>query len=643
MNIPKFKLYTKDESELMLKEHVAKILKFYLKDVEVEKYLEIPPQPDLGDLAFTCFELAKVEKRNPRDIAADIVDGIKLPKGSLIEKVEVKGGYVNFFFNWRKISEIALKEVLDKKEKYGKPDKVEKKKIMVEHTSTNPNKALHIGHTRNSCLGDSLARILGFCGHDIVVANYIDDSGAQVADVIVGFKFLNIPMETTMKFDQYCGDEVYVKVNKLYETNQDLMEKKKFVIQKIEEGKNEIAEFSSEIVNKILLEQLKTCWRINISYDLLNMETDLLHFKLWEKAFETLKEKGFAYLATDGERADCWLLKLSDLPEFKGMENPDTTLVRSDGTVVYVGKDISYAMWKHGLLKEDFKYDKFVTQPNKKTLWATTSKKGVSKHPIFKDVDISINVIDVRQSHYQNAVMAALKLISGKTKNYFHYAYEVVSLSTKTAQQMGIAIEEDKEFVHMAGRKGWFVNTDVTLDALFKKTLEETKKRNPTMNEKELKEIAEKIAISTLRYELTKISPEKIIVFDLDDALKLEGNTGPYLQYAHTRCCGILEKAGKWKPGFSAEKISEQEKELMKTLMNFPEIVENAAKDLKPHYICNYAYELATILDKFYELCPVLKAETEQQKNFRLSLVQATKIVLSNALNLVGMEALEKM
>jgi arginyl-tRNA synthetase len=626
---------------MSIKREVIEILES-LGIEDVENFLEVPPQPEFGDLAFTCFELAKKEKRNPKEVAEKLVKKIKIPGDSLISKVEAKAGYVNFFFDWEKFSEIKLKEVLTKKEEYGKPAKIKKKKIMVEHTSTNPNKALHIGHTRNSCLGDCLARILDFCGHDIVVVNYIDDSGAQVADIIVGFKFLGIPMETKQKFDQYCGNDVYVKVNDLYDVNPELLEKKKFVIQKIEEGNNEIAKFSREIVQKILLEQLKTCWRINIFYDLLNMETDIIYFKFWEKAFESLKKRKFVYLATEGERANCWLLKLSDLPEFKGMENPDINLVRSDGTVVYVGKDIAYAMWKHGLLNEDFNYDKFVKQPNKKILWMTTLKKGVKKHPVFNDVDISIAVIDIRQSYYQDAVKAALKLISEETKNYIHYAYELVSLSSKTAQQLGIAVEKDKEFIHMSGRMGWFINTDVVLDALFKKTLEETKKRNPNMKEKDLKEIAEKIATSALRYELVKISPEKIIIFDLDEALELEGNTGPYLQYAHTRCRGILEKAGKWKPNFKIEKMTEEEKQLVKTLARFTEVVEQAAKDLRPHYICNYAYELATALDKFYEFCPVLKAN-EKLKNFRLALVDATRIVLENSFNLLGIEAPEKM
>jgi arginyl-tRNA synthetase len=622
----------------MLKKQVTEALK--IAGIEIkEGDLETPKK--FGDIAFPCFQLAKLKRQDPQKLAEDIVAKIK--PTNFIEKVEAKSGYVNFFFDWKRVSKKVLREIVRKGEKYGKPKKIKKEKIMVEHTSVNPNKALHIGHTRNSCLGDCLARILSYYGHDVVVANYIDDTGAQVADIIVGFKFLDIPLQTEKKFDQYCGDEVYVKVNKLYETRPELLEKKKFVIQKIEEGNNEIANFSAEIVRKILLEQLKTCWRLNIFYDLINKESDIINSKLWLKAFDVLKKEKFIYRVTEGEKTGCWNLKLSDLEEFKELKQPDVTLVRSDGTVVYVGKDIAYAMWKHGLLKKDFKYEKFVVQPNGKILWSTTSKNGEKKHPKFKNVDVSINVIDVRQSYYQNVVKAALNFISKKTKKYIHYSYDVVALSSKTAKQLGIPLETEKQFIHMAGRKGWFINTDIVLDALFNKAFEETKKRNLTMSEKELKDIAEKIAVSTLRYELVKISPEKTIVFDLEEALKLQGNTAPYLQYAYTRCCGILRKAEKWKSSFFEEELTIEEKELIKKLAEFPEVVGNSVKDLRPHYICNYAYELATIFDKFYESCPVLNAKEENQKNFRLTLVYSTKIILKTAFNLIGIEALEKM
>jgi arginyl-tRNA synthetase len=611
---------------LDLKEEIAKSLEVDANEIEEpEKY---------GDFAYACFSLAKKLKKDPKEIANEMSKKLKI---KFVEKIEAVGPYVNFYVNWGEFGQELFKSI---NEKYGKPEKIKKKKIMVEHTSTNPNKALHVGHIRNSCLGDSLARILSFYGHNVEVANYIDDTGNQMAELVIGFKVLGMPMETKLKFDQYCGDEVYVKVNRMYESNPELLEKKKSITKQIEEGNNEIAEFSNQIARRILLEQLKTCWRMSIYYDLLNKESDIIQLKLWEKAFELLKKGKFVYQATDEEKKGCWLLRLSDLPEFKGMKDADATIVRSDGTIVYVGKDVAYAMWKHGLLKTDFNYSKFVEQPNDKVLWTTTSKEGEGKHPEFRGVDTSINVIDVRQSFYQDSVIAALRLIAGKKIDYIHYDYDVVSLSSKAAKKLGIETEE--KFVHMAGRKGLFINTDTVLDELFKKSLEETKNRNPNASDDWLKEVAEKIAVGALRYELEKISPEKIIVFDMDDALRLDGNAAPYLQYTCTRASSILSKADKLK-SFDVKQLKDsKEINVLKLLSKFPCTIERSAKDLRPHYMANYLYDLSVAFNEFYQSLPVLKAE-EQLKNARLKLVEAVKIVLGTGMELLGIPILEKM
>ncbi|HDJ96820.1 MAG TPA: arginine--tRNA ligase, partial [Candidatus Aenigmarchaeota archaeon] len=505
------------------------------KTIKEEVKLETPPHEDFGDLATNvCFQIAKKLKKHPQQVAEEIVKKMKIPKDSLIKRVEAKAGYINFFFDWDKIAGIVLKDVLSLKENYGKPV-VKKKRIMVEHTSVNPNKAIHIGHARNACLGDFLARILRWCNNEVIVANYIDDTGNQVADIVVGFKFLDFPEEKKgVKFDHYCGDEVYVKVNKMYKEKPELLEKRRLVMKKIEEGNNEIAKYAKAVAEKVLIHQLKTLWRLGIFYDLLNWESDILHTNLWNIAFRLLKKQGYVYYARRGRNKGCWLLKLSHLPEFKGLENPDKILVRSDGTVVYAGKDIAYAMWKHGLLEDVFNYKRFVKQPNGKDLWETTSEGGEKNYPKFNNVDVSINVIDVRQSYEQSVVATALKMIGHGKKKYVHYAYEVVSLSRNTANKLGIEFDESKQFVHMSGRRGWFVNADILLDALYKKAYEETKKRNPKASKEFLQNVAEAIAVSTFRYEMLKVSPEKIIVFDIDDATKLEGDTAPYIQYAYT-------------------------------------------------------------------------------------------------------------
>jgi len=608
------------------KKQIAKEL-----DVKIE---EIEEPEKYGDFAFPCFNLAKKLNKNPNGIAKDLEKKVKV---NFLE-TRAAGPYVNFYINWQEFAQELLGSINDN---YGKPEKMEKKKVMVEHTSVNPNKALHIGHIRNSCLGDSLVRLLEFFGNDVVIANYIDDTGDQMSDLIIGFKFLDIPVETKMKFDQYCGDIVYVKVHKMYEKNKNLLEKKKTITKKIEEGNNEISNLSGEIARKVLLEQLKTCWRMNIYYDLLNKETDIIQSKLWEKSFDMLKEKNLIYQAAEGDKKGCWLLKLSNLPEFKEMKDADATIKRSDGTVLYIGKDIAYAMWKHGLLDLDFGYNKFVKQPNNTILWTTTTKNPEKGSPKFNNVDKSIAVIDVRQSYYQDSVKAALKLISGKDEEYIHYAYDLVSLSSKTAKQLGIDVG-GKSFVHMAGRRGWVVNTDTVLDALFKKALEETKERNPDEKEEFLKETAEKIAVGALRYELEKVSPEKIIVFDMDEALRLEGNAAPYLQYTYTRASSILRKAETVK-NFDAKLLKDpKETETLKLLAKYPDILEKSLKDLKLHYISNYIYELSVSFNLFYQFLPVLKAEGKLRDS-RLKLVECVRTVLKSSLELLGIPLMEKM
>jgi len=612
-----------------------------LRDVSLEGTFEVPPRPELGDLATkVCFTLASKLRKSPAEIAAQACSEAEVAEGGLIERVEAKGGYINFYFNWPRVAEELLKEAL--KPGYGKPV-VKPMRVMVEHTSVNPNKALHIGHARNACLGDFVSRLLRFAGHEVIVANYIDDTGTQVADIVVGFLHLGFPLEKEgVKFDQYCGDDVYVRVNRMYSEKPELLEKRREVMKLIDEGGNDVADFARKLAERVLRSQLQTLWRLGVYYDLLNWESDILRAKLWEQAFRKLKAGGYVYYAEDGKAKGCWLLKLSHLPEFSKLESPDEILVRSDGTVLYPGKDIAYAMWKHGLLEDTFSYKIFSRQPNGKLLWTTTVGEGDREHPKFNDVELSINVIDVRQSYEQKVVAAALQMLSRGEKKYIHYAYEVVSLSRRTARKMGIEADESRQFIHMSGRRGWYVNADTLLEALYQKALEETRKRNPDASREFLEKTAEAIAVSAFRYEMLKVSPDKMIVFDLDEALKLEGNTAPYLQYAHTRCAGILRKAGDWSPEYKPRSLKEPEKALLRHILMYPKAVESALRDLRPIHICSYAHKLATLLNEFYQKCPVIKAE-EHTRSFRLTLVKAAKCTLASALDLLGIVPLERM
>ncbi|MBI4177054.1 MAG: arginine--tRNA ligase [Candidatus Aenigmarchaeota archaeon] len=596
----------------------------------IENTFESPPERAYGDLATTiCFLLAKQQKKPPFRIAEEIVGSVKLPKNSLIEKVEARGGYINFFFNRAKLATIVVAEAA--KKTYGKP-KPDRRRVIVEHTSVNPNKALHVGHIRNSCLGDAIVRMLKFAGNDVQEVNYIDDSGSQVADIIVGFKVLGISAETAMKFDQYCGNEVYVRVNKVYEANPDLQAKRNEIIRAIENGNNDTSKLADKVVGKILSAQLETLLRMGISFDLLVKETSVLRSKLWDSAFQMLKDANAVYKEAEGKNSGCWLLKLSDRPEFAKLENADKIISRSDGTVLYTGKDIAYAMWKHGLIADKFGYSLF----GGKT-WITEA--GGRKKGGFGSADKSVAIVDVRQSYAQDVVAAALSMLANRKIDYNHYDYGVVTLSKKTAEQLGFEVDAA---THMSGRKGLFVNVDDVLGALEKKAYDETKKRNSAAKEKWLRDTARKIARSALRYEMIKIGRENTITFDAGESLRLDGNTAPYLQYAYARSLKILEKAGKPPKLAAPDAITDTESEMVKALMDFPAVVGKAAENLSTQEICRYAFNLCSVFNKFYQDSPVLRAEGKS-KAFRLNLVKAFATTVEKCFGLVGIDALEKM
>lgn len=600
----------------------------------IENSLEAPSNPSFGDVASTiCFSLAKQQKKPPFKIAEEIVNTIKLPKNSVIEKVEARAGYINFFFNRPKLAALVITESL--KSGYGKP-KEKTSRVIVEHTSVNPNKALHVGHIRNSCLGDSITRMLRFAGNKVQEINYIDDSGTQLADLLVGFKFLNMPTATDMKFDQYCGNEVYVRVNKIYETQPALQTKRSQIIQEIEKGSNETSKLAEKVVENILAAQLETLSRMGIGFDLLVKETSVLHSGLWEDAFEKLGKAGLVYRETGGKNKGCWLLKLSSKPEFASLEGADKILSRSDGTVLYTGKDIAYAMWKHGLLENKFGYRLF-GKPKQKT-WITSGKAG--KKNTFGNAEKSVTIVDVRQSYAQDVVAAALEMLANKKIDYNHYDYGVVALSRNTAEQLGAA--DQAETYHMSGRKGLFVNVDDVLNILERKAYEETKKRNAGAQEKWLRDTARKIARSALRYEMVKIGRENTITFDTEESLRLDGNTAPYLQYTYARSLKILSKAGKTSKLVLPESITDTESEIIKALMNFPAIVNKAVANLSPQEISHYAFNICSLFNKFYQDSPVLHAEGGT-KTFRLNLVKSFVSVLQKSLDLIGIDVLEKM
>jgi arginyl-tRNA synthetase len=472
-----------------------------------------------------------------------------------------------------------------------------------------------------------------YLGEKVQVLNYIDDSGAQVADIIVGFKFLGLPVEAPqgVKYDIYCGDSVYAKVNQEYSKNPSLKNNQSLVLKEIEKGDGEIADYTRSIVKRILAAQLSTCWRLGATYDLLNWESQLVHSGMWEHIFETLKKVGYVKFADQGENKGCWVIPDPESGEEK-------VVVRSDGTVVYVAKDIPYAAWKIGLVEDPFGYEVFAIDQPGGTLYSTTLD-GKRKNVHFGGSDLAVSVIDTRQSYLQRIVVKVLeRLHEGSSRRYLHRSYEVVSLSKKTATSLGFEIEG--EFAHMSGRKGLYVNVDTMLDRLKDKARVETGKRNLSEPKEWVDDVAEAVAVAALRYELLKQDPDKMIVFDMEDALQFQGDTGPYLLYSYARARRILDKT-EGTPRITpstAEKLNKkQEVQLAKKMSMLDMSATTAGEFLSPKEIARFAHELAVLFNDFYESVQVNKEPDAELRDARLALVDAASRVLAESMNLMGL------
>jgi arginyl-tRNA synthetase len=608
------------------------------------------PRKEFGDLSCNiAFLLSKKLKRRPVDIANEIIEKELKPyiekkkadnSMSFILSVESHpSGYINFKTNVANLASYALNEVL-KNPNYGFIKIGNREKIIIEHTSINPNKAVHVGHMRNVILGDTLYRILKATNYEVKVLNYIDDSGLQVADIVVGFKFAGLPLnpiDESIKFDQYCGDEVYVKINEMYKDDHNLEEKRILVLKEMEQGTSEIAQFALQISMRVLKDQLKTCWRIKAHYDLLNFESQIVISGLWNKSFEMLKENRIVTLQTQGKNKNCWVIKQDNEEE--------KVIVRSDGTATYIAKDIPYAAWKLGLVEDPFFYYKFAVQWDGSILWSTTldPNSGNSKHPWFNSADKVITVIDSRQTRLQRIITKVLSSLRVNNDRYYHLAYEAITLSSETAKILGLNIG-DRQFMHISGRKGIYVNADYVLNKLQAIAYREVKKRNPDLLENDINMIAEEIGISAIRYNLIKQDLDKIITFDIVDSLSLVGNTGPYLQYTYARSQRILEKYGeKIKSGNFNLLTQEYEVDLIKIIAKMDLEIEQTVKTLNPKLLAKYAYDLATAFNLFYEKVPVLREENKEIMLSRLALVKSLGITMKNTFSVLGISALDRM
>jgi len=586
-------------------------------------------KPGFGD--FTCnvaFLLAKQTGKKPYDIAQQFAEDYKKHLGTYLAKTEAhKSGYLNFYSNQKEVNNLIIKSSLEKD--FGFIDIGKKKLVVVEHTSVNPNKALHIGHIRNLVIGDTVVRILKKTNHDVKVLNYVDDSGLQIADIIVGFKYGGFSESTPagQKFDHYCGDEVYVKTTEKYETDKQFAEYRHKVLQDLENQNSELAKFASIITRKVLAEQLKTCWKMGVYYDCLNFESQIIHSKLWDKIFEMLKKMNLVKFEKEGKNKDCWII------EAQGEE--DKVLVRSNGVATYIAKDIPYAAWKLGIIDDPFYYKKYSEQSNGTILWETTLEKNNHQKLKFSGQKV-MTVIDSRQARLQKIITNLIAKLKPEKDAYSHLSYESVTLSADTVKAIGHEIEGKQ--AQMSGRKGIYINADEVIESLEKRIFEEAKKRNEDLDSNTLSKIATDVAVGTLRYEMIKQDLDKIITFDLKKSLSLEGDTCSYLQYSFARASRILEKAG-LEPQFdsSFELLStDHEITLLKMIAKFDICINDAANNLSPKVIARFCYDIAVSFNSFYEHVPVLDNENKELVNQRLCLVYCFKSTLKKSLELLG-------
>jgi arginyl-tRNA synthetase len=632
--------------------------------------VEQPPKVEFGEYALPlAFELAKKLRKAPRAIAKEIVDAIGPIPG--FEKLELAGaGYINARLK-RELLAAAL--AADENPRADIPSG----KILVEHSSINPNKAAHVGHLRNAILGDTFVRLLKFAGREVDVQNYIDNTGAQVADVVVGFRHIQKKSRAEIeqlarqpRFDYYCWD-LYARVSQWYAQDKENLQVRQQALHAIEEGGNETAAIADLISIAVLRRHLETMDRLDIEYDFLPRESEILHLHFWDAAFVKLKEAGVIFFETEGKNQGCWVMRragtsksevaasaeqLAGREEDEVAEEDQKVIVRSNGTVGYVGKDIAYHMWKFGLLGRDFGYRKFYRYPNGRECWISTAV-GALDHPHFGSVAEIYNVIDARQAEAQSTVIEALRGLgyNEQADHYTHFSYEMVALTPRCAAELGYLLsDEDKgrAYIEVSGRKGFGVKADDLLDRLMASAKGEVDGRHPQLSEAERTTIATQIAVGALRYFMLKFTKSSVIAFDFKEALSFEGETGPYSQYAVVRAANIFRKGGFDPDEFArnpAERISPADLEryfageagneiweLWLAASKTSYIVDQCIATTEPAYLAKHAFQLAQLFNAFYHRHPILSEVDEGRKKFLLATVAVVRRELTRALAVMG-------
>jgi arginyl-tRNA synthetase len=681
--------------------------------------IEQPPKVELGEYALPlAFELAKKLRKPPRKIAEEIVAGLGPLEG--FDKLEVAGaGYLNARVN-RATMAAALAAGQNP------PADIPPGKILVEHSSINPNKAAHIGHLRNAILGDTFVRLLRYAGREVDIQNYIDNTGVQVADVVVGFTHIEKKSRAEIEaltrlphFDYYCWD-LYARVSQWYgegkEKNKENLQVRAQTLHAIEDASSETAAIAELISTAVLRRHLETMDRLDIEYDFLPRESEILHLHFWDAAFTKLKEAGVLTFETEGKNKGCWIMRRAGTGKTRGAadassaeadaeekangsqtdelddilvamepkvgvdirppgisEEDQKVIVRSNGTVGYVGKDIAYHMWKFGLLGRDFSYRKFYRYPNDHDCWISTTpgdQSAEKNHPHFGDVAEIYNVIDARQSEAQSAVIEALRGLGhdAAADHYTHFSYEMVALTPRCAAELGYQLsDEDKarSYIEVSGRKGFGVKADDLLDQLIASAKKEVDSRHPQLSEAERESIATQIAIGALRYFMLKYTKQSVIAFDFKDALSFEGETGPYAQYAAVRATSIFKKAGLDPDSFATHvettaspvppaqsaaasvsavdmteflngESADEFWSLWLAAAQTSHVVDKSIATTEPAYLAKHVFQLAQLFNAFYHRHPILSEPDEKRKQFLLATVAVVRRELITALAVMG-------
>jgi arginyl-tRNA synthetase len=641
----------------LLEKQITSAVEAYLKStfgMEIPVVLEQPKQASFGEFALpVAFSLAKQLRKAPRAIAEQLAAG--LPPLPGVEKLEIAGaGYLNLRLSRPNFGSSLLNPEINLRP-------ANSAKTIVEHTNINPNKAAHIGHLRNAVLGDTFVRMLRASGETVEIQNYLDNTGVQVADVVVGFHHLEkksladaAALIAQPRFDYYCWD-LYARTSHYYGEHPEALEWRRETLHAIERGEGEVAELAHLIADAIVECHLTTMWRLGIRYDVLPRESEILHLQFWATAFQQLKQRQAVYFVEEGKNKGCWVMAATHFKEVQGEESDDDAkvIVRSNGTVTYVGKDIAYQLWKFGLLGKDFHYKPLRTYPDGHVAWVATDEAYDRPVPSFGRGARVYNVIDSRQSYLQDVVVAGLRALhyDEQADRSIHFSYEMVALSPRTCVELDIPLsDEDKKrpYVEVSGRKGLGVKADDLIDKLIEKAKAEVDSRHPDKPEAERLGVATQLAVGALRYFLLKFTRNTVIAFDLQEALSFEGETGPYVQYSAVRARNIfrkLEERGETMPDFSKELTKEafgrqleQEDfwQLLLAAAKAGSALDRAIASGEPAHVARYAFTLAQSFNAFYHDYPILAEENREKRVFLLWLANYFREQLALTLDILG-------